>query len=498
MNEEERKKLVRLLAEVVGPENVSDRPEITIGYSRDHATYLRFGWKSRSPDIVVMPSTTAEVQNIVKIARQFKVPLIPMGSGLNMRGWAIPNRGGILIDLKRMDRIISIDEDSMVAIVQTGVPILKLQCELLKRRMFIHQPGAPSTVQIGSHWVHGNANKVGARLGLVDEQVVGWEIVLPDATILRTGSLADVYLNEAFWPYGPGPNLGHLPRYSEGNLGIVTTLAVKCHPLDEVLKPFWVAFDDIEDGIKAYIEFLHMEIGTGSSFYSGYKYCLYGLDFEEAAERSVRIHPEFMLILTFMGTPRRIEYEEQVVREIAEKYGGRIITDKLPFYQMFVDTHINMASSLYSEYTQKYFQHPGSVGHTAGQLWIPVKVVPRFFKVLTKLQLEDPDLRDPDLIDAALNRSLILYPIDGGHYVMWESVAAGYPTDPILFRINPRFVPKLIKAMKEEGVPVDLKYVVQRPGEMGISETFQRLMWDFQKALDPDSIMETGAWYIYR
>ncbi|MEM4789403.1 MAG: FAD-binding oxidoreductase, partial [Ignisphaera sp.] len=362
----------RILIDILGPQWVSDQPEITIAYSKDYAAYLKFNWRSRSPFIVVLPRTVEEVQAIVKVGRQFKIPVVPMGSGASQFSWHIPRIGGIIVDVSRMDSILQIDEDNMVAIVEAGCPIFKLQAELLKRRMFIHQPGACSTFYIGSHFTHGITNKANARLGFVNRQIVGYEMVLGDGTILRTGSLANYENPRALWPHGPGPDLGHLPRMAQGTLGIVTKVAVRCHPLDEEVKVFQPAFNNVEAATLALEEIAKNELCTGTAMYTGFKYTQYFADSPDAVDIVDRVNPEWMLMLTLQGTKRWVEYEEKRVREITEKYGGRIITDKLPFYQMFEDAQLNMSASLYSEYTIKYWSYPGTVGAPAGMILAPL------------------------------------------------------------------------------------------------------------------------------
>jgi len=490
--------LINRLIDIVGPEWVSEDPAVTIAYSRDMHAYIRFGWETRRPDIVVLPKNSSEVQNIIRVARGFKIPVIPYGSGLNIFGWTLPRCGGIIVDLARMNQIIEINEENATATVEAGCPHFKLQSELLKRRMFIHQPGACSSIYLGSHFTHGCCSKATARLGHIERQIVGYEMVLPDGTMLRTGSLADCRAQKRIWPHGPGPDLGHIPRYAEGALGIVTQVTIKCHPLDENVWPFWVAFDDIDNTIKAYIELLHAEVCTGSSLYAGFKYIGYFSDSPEVAYRQNKIHPEFMLILSLQGTKRRIKFEEKVVREIANKYGGRVITDQLPFYQMFVDSHLNMTSSLYSEYTMRYFGYPGTVGAPGGMVWAPIYDVAEYWKRLTLLYMNDPVLGDPDESDFEVNRSMILYPSQSGHYTLIEAAIAGHPVDPRLIKeIAPRFAEKFVREITDMGLAIDAKYGWARRGEIGTISSYSELASKIKTAFDPDDVMNRGVWSIF-
>ncbi len=484
------------LKEIVGPEHVSDEPEILVGYSRDMSSYSMFDWDQKNPNFIVCPKNTSEVKSIISVGRRYDIPIIPKGSGTNLFGWTIPREAGILVDLqKRMNDIIEIDEDSMTATVQAGVRIQELQVEAQKRGMFIHQPGAPSTVTIGSHYTHGFQNKAGNRLGVMNDQIVGYRMVLGDGTELRTGSKSDSRQPDNFWMHGPGPDLGHIPRYAEGTNGIATEVTLKLHPLDENVKAFWVSFNDFDNASEAFKEFVHKNICTGSCLYSGFKYAGYTRDTNELGYRMNRIHPEFQLITTLQGTDRRIEYEEKELRKIAEKHDGRVIPDQLPFYQRFVDTQINNASSSYSEYVIKYFGSPGTVGGVGGMVIGTLDKLQDLYRIYTEVLMNDPNASDPNYLDAAHCRGMILYPTQGGHWISTELFNAGHTHDPkINQEIFPKAMGRYMKRIESLGLAPDQKYSVPRHGDLGLSEVYIDLWNDLREVTDPDKVMNKAAW----
>ncbi len=489
------KRVKKIIGDIIGYEWVTDDLEHLLAYSRDYASYLKFGWKDRPPYLAVFPRTVEEVQAIVKVARQFKLPVVPAGSRGSQFSWHIPRMGGILIDISRMDSIISIDEDNMIAVAEAGCPLFKLQTELLKKRMFMHQPGACSTFFIGSHFTHGITNKANARLDFLNRHVAGYEMVLGDGTILRTGSLANYENSKPIWPHGPGPDLGHLPRMAEGMLGIVTKVAIRANPLDEYMKPLHPTFNNVDHATLALEEVVMNELCTGSAMYTGYKAAQYYSDSPDSVDIVDRFTPEWLLALSFQGSRRWVEYEEKRVREITKKYGGRIITDKLPFWQMFVDTQINQSASLYSEYVIKYWSYPGSVGAPAGMVLAPLYEYPRYYKLLSLIMMDDPILGSPDGGDVKYKRGAIVYPTQNGHYTMFELMMAGHPTDSrVLFEISPRYAPKLWKALIKLGLRFDTKYGIARAGEVGVVPTYMELVKKLKYTLDPDNIMHPGVW----
>ncbi|MCD6099571.1 MAG: FAD-binding oxidoreductase [Candidatus Marinimicrobia bacterium] len=477
------------IADIVGPKWVSDDPEILIGYARDLTTYGRFG-KERRPECVVLPATTHEVRNIIYLARLKKVPVTVYGTGINVGSGTLSKAGGIILDLRRMNKILEIDEEHHTATVQAGVSIARLSTEVQKRGMFIVAPGAPALASVVSNYTQGNVNKASGRIGWQYHSIISCEMVLPDGSVIRTGSASDTFIGKKFWPHGPGPDLWILPRYTLGTLGVVTELTVKCFPLDDEMKLFWMSFEDLEKAVKAYKEILHREICTGSSLYVGNKYHYFG-DTVESGERLCKIHPNVQLILTLQGTKRRVEYEEKTVRMIADKYGGRNITDVLPFYQMYVDSHITMAASLYSEYTMRYFGSPG-----AGVVLFPTasidKIVPAY-KTFVKILLDDPYFRDPEGGSSELYTGLITYPNGlGGHNCLLEPCTGGWASDPVFGAALHRVLPKITKAWADIGLAPDQKDGNPRPHELGLMNTYIDLIKKIKKRFDPDDYMHPG------
>ena len=108
---------------IVGPEFVSDKPEETYLYHYDFITAEPEG----ICDVVVMPDTAEEVQEIVKIANKYKIPVVPWVTGINFGSTATPLKGGIVVDLRRLNRIIEVNEDDMYALIEGGVTWSDLQ-----------------------------------------------------------------------------------------------------------------------------------------------------------------------------------------------------------------------------------------------------------------------------------------------------------------------------------------------------------------------------------
>jgi FAD/FMN-containing dehydrogenase len=477
------------LAAIVGSKWISDEPEIVKSYSRELSTYARFS-RERAPQCVVLPSSTDEVRNIFAFAKLRKVPLTVYGTGLNIGSGTIPKLGGIILDSRRMDKILEIDEEHCTATVEPGVSLARLSSEMQKRGMFIAIPGAPASAAVISNYTQGEFNKAMGRLGAQGHQIVSTTNVLSDGTVVRTGSFADAFEGGRFWPHGPGPDLGMLMKSTLGTIGMVTELTVKAFPLDDHMKPFWLSFEDINAGVTAMTEICHRELCTGSCFYIGNKYHYFG-DTVECGERLCKIHPNVQLILTLQGTERRVEYEEKTVRKLAKKYGGVIVTDTLPFYQMYVDSHLTMAASLYSEYTMRYFGSPGS-----GFVFFPTtsldNLVPTYDSFVRTL-LEDPYFRDPEGGSSDLYTGLIGYPSKlGAHYFELEPCTGGMVIDPEFGHAIMRVIPKLNKVWADLGVVRDMKLVNIRKYEIGYMSTYENMIRKIKNRIDPEGVFHPG------
>ena len=106
--------IVSELENIVGEQFVSDKPEETYLYHYDFVTAEPEG----KCDIVIMPETAEEVQEIVKIANKYKIPLVPWVSGINFGSTATPLKGGIVVDLRRLNRVLEVNEDDMYALIE--------------------------------------------------------------------------------------------------------------------------------------------------------------------------------------------------------------------------------------------------------------------------------------------------------------------------------------------------------------------------------------------
>jgi len=216
--------IIKDLARIVGERYVSNREEEKYIYSRDMGT-MEPAW----PDYVVMPGSTDQVRKLVKLANERKIPLVPMGGGLTLSGICRPLRGGIVLDMKRMNRIIEVDEVSRYALVEAGTSQGMLQAYLKKHHPGLKHsiPDSPPAATIGGNvLIHGSGH-MSAEGGFHSEMLNGMEVVLPTGEVVRVGSCA---ASPYWFSRSPLPDLSGLFLGWTGTTGIVTKLAIKLYP----------------------------------------------------------------------------------------------------------------------------------------------------------------------------------------------------------------------------------------------------------------------------
>jgi len=213
------------LAEIVGEEYVSDREEEAYFYARDPGLM-----PAHKPDYVVVPETPEQVQEVVRLANREKIPIVPMGAGMALTGLIIPLKGGIVMDMKRMNRILEVNEKARYVIVEGGTSQGHLKAYLEKNypRLRHSIPDSPATATIAANvMIHGQG-RLTQQYGFNSDMVSGLEVVLASGDICKIGSCS---ISEDWFSKGaPMPDLSGLFLGWFGATGIITKLALKLYP----------------------------------------------------------------------------------------------------------------------------------------------------------------------------------------------------------------------------------------------------------------------------
>ncbi len=198
--------------------------------------------KGKSPDIVVFPEKTEDVVNIMKLAAQLHIPVIPFGLGSSLEGHVIPDDGGITIDFSMMNHILNVREQDFLVTVQPGVTRSQLNKELKKYGLFFSvDPGADAT--LGGMAATNASGTTSVKYGVMRDQVRDMEVVLADGTVIHTGNLAA--------KSSSGYHLNGLFVGSEGTLGCFTEITVRVFGIPEHVMAARAAFPSLENAVDA-------------------------------------------------------------------------------------------------------------------------------------------------------------------------------------------------------------------------------------------------------
>jgi glycolate oxidase len=188
-------------------------------YRSDETAYLKAGL----PGAVALPTTTAEVVELVKLAAEWRVPIVPRGAGTGLSGGAAGIEGGLTIAFTKMDAIVEIDRENLVAVVQPGIINARLKAAVAAEGLFY--PPDPASFELCSIGGNLGTNAGGlccVKYGQTRESVLGLEVVMADGSVIRTGgkNVKDV----------AGYSLTHLMIGSQGTLGIITEATLRLRP----------------------------------------------------------------------------------------------------------------------------------------------------------------------------------------------------------------------------------------------------------------------------
>ncbi|MGP4029857.1 FAD-binding oxidoreductase [Actinomadura sp. 3N407] len=231
------------LVDALGGEYVLTSKTARMNRARVPAPFPVHRWRERIPDLVVMPGTTEEVAEVVRIANAHRIPIVPRDGGTGLTDGAVPERRGIVVDVKRMNEIKEIDLDNRTCTVGPGINMLKLN-EVLARHGLIYpdDPASYPCSLVGGRIGTSGWSLVGSRYGHTRDLVLSFEMVLPTGTVIRVGDGGGRKVSKS----SSGYQLKHLFMGHQGTLGIATEATLKLYPKPEAeFSPFW-AFADFD------------------------------------------------------------------------------------------------------------------------------------------------------------------------------------------------------------------------------------------------------------
>lgn len=232
------KEIIHRINETIGTDSVIREPRKVREYGKDAGEYVH------SPDLVVDATTVDQVQALLRLANHYHFPVTPRGLGTGVAGGSVPLRGGVVLLLSGMNRIISIERNNLIAIVEPGVINLDLKNAVQSKGLFYPpDPASLDTCSIGGNAATNAGGPSCVKYGTTRDYVLGIDVVLPSGEKIDVG----VQTRKGVVGY----DLLHLLIGSEGTLGIITKLILKLIPLPEATTTLVAFFPQLTEAMDA-------------------------------------------------------------------------------------------------------------------------------------------------------------------------------------------------------------------------------------------------------
>lgn len=288
------------LAGVVGYEHVSQDPIVKTAYASGIAGGR--GWPTIQPSFVVWPGTVEEVSGVLYLANVLKFPVIPSCGGAGIARETLIE-GTVILDTKRLNKVLDIDGTNLMVRTQTGVISQELEWELNgKGYTWAHMPQSQFCSGLGGFLAARSAGALSTKYGTAPDMVLALEVVLPSGKVMRT---------KPFPKSAAGPDLNRLFMGAEGSLGVITEATLIIHPMPEVRINRGFMLPGMHAGFEAVRKIMRRGLRPAS------------VRLSDEAETEMMYHKKgSQLILTFDGFQELVDLEERESMRIIAEEGG--------------------------------------------------------------------------------------------------------------------------------------------------------------------------------
>ncbi|MFZ0088078.1 MAG: FAD-binding oxidoreductase [Solirubrobacteraceae bacterium] len=268
------------------------------------------------PQLVVVPANAGEVAATVALANQTQTPLVPWGGGSGTQGAVVPTEGGIVLDLRGMNRILKVDEVSLTATVQAGLNGRAFEKHLNERGlMFPHYPASAEWATVGGYVAARGSGVLSTRYGKIEDLLLSLSVVTPTGEVISTVPAPR---------HAVGPELTQLYVGSEGTLGVITEATVQLVRLPARRRFDAVLFSDVTSGVATIRE----------SLQRGHRPSVVRM-YDPVATRATLdpvVHTEVegvCALLVFEGEEAAVEVEATATLRLAAEHGGQPLDSEL-------------------------------------------------------------------------------------------------------------------------------------------------------------------------
>lgn len=412
------------------------------------------------PDVVVFAASTQEVVDLVKLCTEHEVAIVPFGAGTSMEGHALPVRGGVSLNLSRMEAILSVNAEDFDCTVQPGVRREQLNAHLRDQGLFFPiDPGANATIGGMASTRASGTNAV--RYGTMREAVLGLTVVTPTGDVIRTARRAR--------KSAAGYDLTRLYVGSEGTLGIITEVTLRLHPIPEVISSAVCGFDTIGGAVTTVVQAMQLGVPLARVEL-----------LDDVQIRAVNSWAKLdlaevtTLFFEFHGSERGVAEQVETVRALAtENGGGDFAWSNLP------EERGRLWKARHEAYYAAVNLRPGAIGWST-DVCVPISRLP---ECITETK--------QDLAAAKVPATIVGHVGDGNFHVIFSiDPAAPHELEEVA-AINARLVRRALDmdgtCTGEHGIGLGKQeWLVEELGEA------VEIMRTLKRTLDPKDLFNPG------
>ncbi|HNQ19294.1 MAG TPA: FAD-binding oxidoreductase [Smithellaceae bacterium] len=455
--------ILKSLIDIVGDKGVSNAPEELWFYARDPGVL-----SPHNPDYVVAPKTTEQVQKIVQLANREKIPIVPMGNGMALTGLVIPLKGGIVLDMKRMNKILEVNEKARYAVVEGGTSQGVLKAYLQEHYPHLRHsiPDAPPTTTIAANVALHGQGRLTNQYGFNSDMVTGMEIVLPTGEICLIGSPS---LGPYWFSKGPTlPDLSGLFLGWLGATGVITKMGLRLYPNKKIREVEMFVTDKVELVPEILYKLTHLEILEDVNVWF--------------QPKPLMFVGNFHVTIYFNG-----DTEEEI------EFKRKMIWDSL---QEFIDSkdggfmNVQYMKGMLLQMPQRGIADFADVPKGGGFEYSgPITIIEHFPQYAAKVvELA----KRYDILYASSARL-----ISGGHCMMFSISFAFNRSNPgMMKRVKEALDEATTFALEMGGIPWKPNFMEQKMTMKKMDPNALNLLQMIKKNLDPEGIMNPGNWEV--
>lgn len=427
---------------------------------RDQHSSIETHHSAAPPDVVVFAESTEEVAALVKLCAVYQVPVIPFGAGTSLEGHLLAVRGGVSLDLSRMNQVLRVSEADLDCTVQPGVTREQLNLHLRDKGLFFPiDPGANASIGGMASTRASGTNAV--RYGTMRENVLALKVVLPDGQIIHTGSRAR--------KSSAGYDLTRLFVGAEGTLGIITEISLRLYGIPEVISAAVCSFESVEQAVDTAIMVIQLGIPVARM-----ELMDRGLIKAVNAYSKLSLPEEDTLAFEFHGSEAGVKDQIEMVREAVAVHEGK----DFAWAETAEERH-KLWAARHKSYYAALAQRPGSKGWSS-DVCVPISELSGCIRHTRAL-----------LAQCSVPTVIVGHVGDGNYHVLFAVDPANQQELVEIAGINKKIVQQAIAVggtcTGEHGVGVGKQaYMRQEHGDA------IELMARLKATIDPQDIMNPG------